>query len=249
MDVLTGTDMQKAIPLFDAYDCNQAVIFSIFENQFNGCIYTNDASNMHWAILRTPFLQHFIAGQPVDGCEAVVEEVLFNIILKEQDEKEIAVFATSEQWHDLLDRIFHKHKGVSDGRKIFAFCFDNYRKISRPEVPLAMKPVVTLQKALPNSHMDTWCARLLLDGRAVSHCDAIMMGKGMAEVDIGTEENCRGKGYATLAATLLIDKLLENKLTPTWSTWPFRVESQHIAQKLGFIAQPDAKAWIWMEGM
>lgn len=102
---------------------------------------------------------------------------------------------------------------------------------------------------MPDSRADTWCVKLLYDGREVSHCNAIMVGRGKAEIDIETDEAFRGKGYATLAATLLIDKLLENNLTPTWSTWPFRVESQHIAQKLGFVSQPDAKAWIWMEGM
>lgn len=249
MDILTGLEMQKAIPLFESYHNNQAVIFSVLENQYDGTVYADNKSNMKWAILRTPFLQHFIAGTPTSACEHDVEEVLFDIILAEQEEKEIVVFANSEQWYDILNRIFQLHKGVSDGRKIFLFSRDGYNKVNRQAIPKGITSVVELRKCMPNSHIDTWSAILLHNGQEVSHCNAIMIGKDMAEIDIATQENFRGRGLATLAATLLIDKLLEYNLTPTWSTWPFRLESQHIAQKLGFTSKPDAKAWIWMENM
>ena len=76
-----------------------------------------------------------------------------------------------------------------------------------------------------------------------------MLGRSIAEIDISTDESFRGKGYATIAGIKLIEKLLEEKITPSWSAWPFRIESQHIALKLGFIPQPDVKAWIWLESM
>ena len=249
MEILTGLDIQKAMPLFDAYDSNQAVIFSVLENQYDGTVYADNQSNMSWAILRTPFLQHFVAGTPAGASEHDIEKVLFDIILAEQQEKEIVVFADSEKWHDILNRIFQSHKGVSDGRKIFAFSVEGYRKVCRKAVPEGFVPVVELRKCMPDSRIVTWSAAILHDGQVVSYCNAIMVGKGMAEIDIATAENFRGMGLATLAATLLIDKLLEHGLTPTWSTWPFRLESQHIAQKLGFVPKPDAKAWIWMENM
>ena len=97
--------------------------------------------------------------------------------------------------------------------------------------------------------MDTWSARLLIVEQEVSHCKAIMVGKGMAEIDIFTDERYRNKGFATETAIILMDRLLEHNLTPAWSTWPFSVESQHVARKLGFVAEPDAKAWIWMENL
>ena len=249
MDILSGPELQNVSSLYDFYETNQALIYSVLENQFDGCVYTDNKSIMQWAILRTPFLQHFIAGIPNNSCEEIIEDILFNIILKEQDEKEIVVFAISTQWHDILNRIFTKRKGVSDGRKIFAFNREKYNSIKRQSIPDNVVPVVELKKCMPYSLKDTWSAVLLADNKEVSSSKAIMVGKGMAEIEISTVEAFQGKGYATLTATLLIDKLLENNLTPTWSTWPFRLASQHIAQKLGFVAQPDAKAWIWMETM
>ena len=224
MDILIGTEMGKVIPLFDLYNSNQAVIYSVLENQYNGCVYTDGK----YAILRTPFLQHFIAGTPDDSCEVEIEDIIFNTILNEQTEKEIAVFSVSEQWHELLNRIFARRKGVSDGRKIFAFNRVHYMNLKRHAVPNDIVTVVERRRCNPDSLKDTWSARLFVHTQEVSYSNALMVGKGMAEVEISTVEAFRGKGYATITATLLIDKLLEQGLTPTWSTWPFALESQHI---------------------
>ena len=43
MDILTGPEIKTTLPLFDSYDRNQAVIYSVLEGQFEGCIYTDDA--------------------------------------------------------------------------------------------------------------------------------------------------------------------------------------------------------------
>ena len=249
MNQITGHDLSKISHLYDRYDSNRAVIFSVLEGQYDGCAYVNDGDDFQWAVLRTPFLQHFVAGRPTPGCASTLEDILFNTILPEQQEKEIVVFADSALWDDILTAIFAEHHGVSDGRKIFAFCHENHAKLKQPPLPADVQPMVEKGCNHPGSHRDAWSAKLLVAGQVVSCCDALMVGSGMAEIDISTLEAFRGRGYATLATMMLIDQLLKEGLTPSWSTWPFRVESQHIAQKLGFIPMPDAKAWIWVEGM
>ena len=74
-----------------------------------------------------------------------------------------------------------------------------------------------------------------------------MVGGGEAELDIFTDPEYRGKGLATSVALLLIDKLLEIGLTPTWSAWSFRVESLSVAKHIGFIPTEDVQAWVWVE--
>lgn len=44
----------------------------------------------------------------------------------------------------------------------------------------------------------------------------------------------RGRGYATLVATALIDHALSNGLTPLWETTEDNIPSQRLAGKLGF---------------
>lgn len=249
MDKLYENQLSMVKDLFEAYNYNQSLIFSIFENQFKGYAYVNDVNCISWAVLQTPFLQHFVAGIPTDGCEDILENILFDIILPEQCEKEIVVFSNSEAWDSILSRIFYKHNGVFDFRKIFKFSRDNYSKATRSSVPSNISIILEKCKNLPFSLEDTWSAKLTLNGHIISYCNAVMVGKNIAEMDISTIEAYRGKGFATLSAFLLIDKLLEEGLVPSWSTWPFRVESQHIAKKLGFTPMPDAKAWIWQAGM
>lgn len=247
MDKLIGNDIQKARHLFDNFCFYQALIFSIFENQYDGCIYTEDKDKLNWVVLQTPFLQHIVAGKPTNGCESILEEILFSYILNEQHQKEIVVFYDNYEWNEILKQVFQKHNGVSDIRKLYVLSIENYKKIERKPVPNDIQIIIEKCKPLPNCLKDTWSAKVLLEGKIVSHCDAIMIGKNMAEIDIGTDEAFRGKGYASIASICLIDKLLENNLTPCWASWPFRIESQHIALKLGFVPQPDVTAWIWLE--
>ena len=44
----------------------------------------------------------------------------------------------------------------------------------------------------------------------------------------------RGRGYATLVATALIDHALANRHAPLWETAEFNAPSQRLATKLGF---------------
>lgn len=178
-----------------------------------------------------------------------MEEALFQRILPAQEEKELVVFGDGDRWHSVLEEVFTRHHGVSDGRKIFSFSPDGFHAVQRPSLPADVQAILIQAKPLPVSHRDTWSAELTWDGRVLSHCKALMIGDGQAELDISTEEAYRGQGYATHAAVLLIEQLLREGLTPNWSCWPYRVESQHLAQKLGFLPQPDARAFIWVEGM
>jgi hypothetical protein len=249
MDKLIGAEIQRARHLFAGLNFYQPVIFSIFEEQYDGFIYTDNQSELNWALLQTPFLQHIIVGKPTNDCESILEEILFSIILNEQNEKEIVVFFDNEGWNGILERIFKKRNGVSEFRKIFSFSSEKYNKINHLSVPNNVQIITEKCKVLPNSRKDSWMAKMLLGDKIISHSAALMVGKNMAEIDIETDEAFRGKGYATITAMALIDRLLEDKIIPCWSAWPFRIESQHIALKLGFVPQPDVIAWIWLKSM
>ena len=249
MHTLQGSDMQKAKGLFEKYSNNQSVIFSVFENHNDGCVYADAVDTVHWAVLQTMFAQHFIAGEPTKNCADEIENILFDVILSEQSEKEIVAFSVSDQWDGILQNVFRKRNGVSDGRKIFDFSLDLYRNAKRPKLSGDVVPVLEKRKTSPFAHADMWSAKIISNGQTASYCNVIMVGHQKAEIDIHTGEAFRGKGYATAAAFMLIDKLLAEGLTPAWSAWPFRMESRHIATKLGFVSAPDAMAWIWQEGM
>lgn len=246
MDRLTGSSLTVLSSLFETYTSNLPVIFSVIEGQYEGLAYVDPASSPAWALLRTPFCQHFLAGEPRIP-EKTLEDLLFGEILSSQQEKEIVVFASNERWHPMLQSIFARRKGVCDERYIFRFVPERYASMARPAQPEHVS--ITTTKALMRapSTRPLWSAEVWVDGQSVSACEAIMMGHGMAEIDISTKEEHRGKGYATLAAFALIDMLLKQGITPSWTTWPFRKASQAVARKVGFEYAQSVPAWIWLE--
>jgi RimJ/RimL family protein N-acetyltransferase len=78
----------------------------------------------------------------------------------------------------------------------------------------------------------------LIDGkRVVAVCNSFGFEAGsefMVEVETHREED-RGKGYATLVATALIDHALERGLSPLWETTEDNIPSQRLARRLGFV--------------
>ena len=89
--------------------------------------------------------------------------------------------------------------------------------------------------------------RIIKDGTCASFCSAFMLGRSHAELDVGTEEEYRGHGYAKWAAATLIAELLKRNIEPDWCTWPYRMESQMLAKAIGFEPVPDVMAYIWTE--
>lgn len=75
----------------------------------------------------------------------------------------------------------------------------------------------------------------ILDGEnVVSECVSIFSSEDRVEIDIWTEEACRGKGLAQLACQHMIRSCLENKRTPHWDCDVQHLTSIKIAEKLGF---------------
>ncbi|WLC63642.1 GNAT family N-acetyltransferase [Clostridium tagluense] len=74
-----------------------------------------------------------------------------------------------------------------------------------------------------------------------------MLGKNYAELDVSTETEFRGNGYAKIASITLISELLEKDIIPNWCTWPYRIESQLLAKTIGFDPKHDVRAYIWVE--
>jgi hypothetical protein len=83
--------------------------------------------------------------------------------------------------------------------------------------------------------------RVFKNDTCVSFCSAFMLGKNYAELDVATETEFRGNGYAKIASITLISELLEKDIIPNWCTWPYRMESQLLAKTIGF------GAYIWVE--
>ena len=247
MFVIDKADYPRYISFFEGLELDRAIVFSVLMGQYEGTLYADHVVHPNWVFLFTPFTMHYLVGLPVGVDTGMLETFLFKTILDRQEEKELVIFARDRAWDGVLGGIFTRHKGISDMRKHFVFSEERYRTVQRPDIPANVELKLRKDKWFSFSHIDTWGAEVWLNGHCVSYCHAIMIGGGMAEIDVFTDETYRNKGYVTLASFCLIDKLLEQKLIPCWSTWPYRLESQRVAEKLGFVRAADKKAWIWVE--
>ena len=75
---------------------------------------------------------------------------------------------------------------------------------------------------------------LIYENRLVSTAYSAFIHENQLELGIETIENCRGKGFAALTCSSLIDYCIENGYVPIWSCRLENEGSYKLAQKLGF---------------
>jgi hypothetical protein len=241
---LTGSKMKVADPLFGAYKNNIPVFQSVLDGNHEGAVYADHENAPSWAVLTTADCHTFVAGRPMKS--ETLEDILFNRVLAAKEEKQLIVFTPSDEWHSLLEVVFLPRDGFIVPRKMFLFNHEEYGKAKnrQTKMPGNANMVVSKERFNKSCLKDSWVARLMLDNVCVSTAVSAT-GGGYAEMGIKTNPDYQGKGYATLTAMALIEKLLHESLTPCWSTWPEKEASQKVALKIGFIPQPDINAWVW----
>ena len=77
-------------------------------------------------------------------------------------------------------------------------------------------------------------AGAVVDGRIVSTAQTAAITDGYADIGVATDEQCRGRGFATAAASIVARRIQETGRTPVWSCGEDNLASLRVAQKLGF---------------
>ena len=75
----------------------------------------------------------------------------------------------------------------------------------------------------------------IVSGRIVATALTSACSERYAEVGVYTEEAFRGRGFATAAASLVVQQVQETGRIPVWSAGEHNVPSLSVAQKLGFV--------------
>ncbi len=239
---------EKYIKLFDEYSHSLPLIYSCLEGQYIGDLYVDDESNPNIALLFTPFAFHFVAGNSeIENNVELLDDLIFGKYLKLSNQKEAIVFAPNSAWDAILDEIFKQHNGISDNRKIYRLNKQTYHDQKRKNTIKSEIERKLIYEQDMGSNIQYPVSRIYLNGACVSFCSGFMLGKMEAEIDIGTNEKHRKKGYAKEAAFALIDELISKGIEPNWCTWPYRIGSQKLALSLGFELAKEVPAHIWVE--
>ncbi len=75
---------------------------------------------------------------------------------------------------------------------------------------------------------------LVKDGEVVSLCYAAAVVDGLAEVDVATAEEFRGRGLANVVTRQFIKECLSRRIAPTWDCFAYNIASTKLALNLGF---------------
>lgn len=238
-------DLHKYSHYFEGYSDNIPVIYSTLEGQYQGSIYCDDEEVL--VVLVTKFGFIFPGGNiECENAEDTINDIIFNELVLRQQYKEIIVFAPNENWYPVLDKVFESHHGVSDIRKCYKLNKDRFINAA-DEFKLDNIRVEVKHERENDSAIEYPVARVYADNVNVSYCSAFMLAKGCAEIDVATIESYRQKGYAKIGAIALIKDLLKQDIEPCWCTWPYRVESQTLAQAIGFELNKVVRAYIWVD--
>ena len=77
-------------------------------------------------------------------------------------------------------------------------------------------------------------AGAVVDGRIVSTAQTAAVTASYADIGVATDEQWRGRGFATTAASIVARRIQETGKTPVWSCGEDNIASLRVAQKLGF---------------
>lgn len=239
---------EKYMQLFSEYTHNIPVIYSSLEGQYEGELFVDSENNPQIAVLFTPFTFHFVAGNAeIENVVGVLDEILFKQYLFKTGQKEAIVFCPNAKWDKVLDEVFGNHHGIKDYRKTFRLNRDKFMKVQAGNKVLEDVENKISYEQDRGSKKQYPVSRILKGAKCVSFCSGFMLGRGHAEIDVATEETCRGKGYAKEAAISLINELLKKGIEPDWCTWPYRIESEKLALSLGYELANEIPAHIWVE--
>ncbi|HYH84637.1 MAG TPA: GNAT family N-acetyltransferase [Pyrinomonadaceae bacterium] len=76
---------------------------------------------------------------------------------------------------------------------------------------------------------------LLKDGEVASLCYAAAVADGLAEVDVVTDAEFRGRGLASVVTRQFIKECLRRGVAPTWDCFEYNAGSMRLAEKTGFV--------------
>jgi RimJ/RimL family protein N-acetyltransferase len=75
---------------------------------------------------------------------------------------------------------------------------------------------------------------LMKEDEVVSLCYAATVVDGLAEVDVVTDPEFRGRGLASVTTRRFIKECVDRGIEPTWDCFTYNVGSMKLASKLGF---------------
>ena len=256
---LTGADMARARPLFEAAPPNaHSFLFSVLEGNHVGRIFVDRAEAPTAALANLMCEFNFLLGDAGNtSFAAAVQRLLLNELAPPPAPwgQMLFLMPLSEVWHaDILQR-YSGYRIDDIHRKVFTFDADRFAArhrdwenrlpdgftLRRYDHELAENAggLAEFWSGLDNFLASGFGFAVMHGNEVASRCHTVLCGAGEAEISIETAEAYRRRGLATLSACAFIDHALERGMRPAWSCWFNNDASIALAEGLGFLPAAD----------
>lgn len=216
-------------------------VHAVIEGAMPGKVFVDDSEQPRTAVVCNDSGWCFVLGDVRRDLVATTMPELLEALTDEPT----ALFATTPEWQDALDPLFE--------RRIFRNEY-HFKGLSRgtdaPPAGFTLVPLDARIAAMFEGRVDPWVVRIwggperfaeqafgfavMRAGELAAFCTACAIGGGEAEVEIGTAEDWRRLGLATVAGAAFIRECGRRGLRPAWTCLADNEPSLRTAARLGF---------------
>ncbi|MFB7155572.1 GNAT family N-acetyltransferase [Lysinibacillus sp. NPDC056232] len=222
-------------------------VYSILDQVIEGAVYADNES-LHSLLFQTKSGIYYVYGD--SSSEQVISKLAALLQESIEESKRFTLFSYSDDWNtkigQRLDGLVKKFE-----RYTFTFAIDAYNDRERRE-PLDYEFIKIKQRQIEHClefdnqyYEEYWGSTdnflengfgfcLQHENKIISEAVSIFKSHQLAEVDIVTDPNYRGKGLASFIAEKFIDFCILNDIQPCWDCDIHNQASYHLGTKLGF---------------
>ncbi len=250
MIALAKHEFEKILIKVREVEFNTYFAQSVIVGHAKGTIYVNNKNNPTAVYIVSDYGMSLLFG---DCSDTVFNQALLDYFAGKDGRKEKAgwVQAYPRAWDGVLKPLVEQGVIVQYSRVNFSFdknifkdcilkpSIDSFTIVKTPvELFSDMNGLVVPKYFWQNRYLfEKYCVSftLMYQGKPVSTAFTAYRHNDILEIGIETEENFRGKGFASMVCAALINYCLENGLEPMWSCRLENTGSLNLAQKLGFV--------------
>jgi RimJ/RimL family protein N-acetyltransferase len=222
---------------------------SVLEGKQEGAIFVDDPARPRTALVCGRRVGAYYAFGEANGER--VRPFVPELLAEHLPDGFCTLFATSEEWRELLDGLFAKRytRTVFDFRPPPGWPAPGWKE----SIPsgFSLRPADAATVELSSEWLRDWVASmwhgldnflaqqagffLISDGTVVGMCVPTVIGGGEAETQIWTDEGFRGRGLAKLTAAAYLEQCVARGLKPGWTCNSDHHVSAALAQKVCFV--------------
>jgi RimJ/RimL family protein N-acetyltransferase len=243
---LDRNDFEKVLPLYKREGTIFPLILAVIQQKQRGWIFVDDLSHIASALVVTNagFMQFVGADAFFAGVMEFFGSPNTNLPTY------LLWYSPSSQIQKILDKfvpehirrrertrfVFNKQNNIEDpvecprGFKVQFIDKELIKKIEHFKLNIAPRFWVSEDDFL--EHGIGAC--VMKDGEVVSLCYSACVVDNLAEIDVVTREEYRGRGLAVIASQNFILKCMQRGIMPTWDCFVNNTPSMKLACRLGF---------------